>query len=189
MTEHEHRAFPSRLSFLLNNPLKRFFQSPKKVIEALKIKETDVVLDFGCGPGFYTIPIAKVAKDVFAVDIQQEMLEIVRKYADKEKLKIKFIQSDGQKIDLPDQSCDLIFLSFVYHELREKNKVLNEFLRILKPNGKIVIQEKIKKGLVPMGPPIIKLNNILDDLKTSSLDVVETIKMKNNILVIATKKH
>lgn len=187
MTNKEHGTFPSWLSFLLNNPIKRFLQSPKKVVEALKIKETDVVLDFGSGPGFYTIPIAKIAKNVIAADIQQEMLDKTKKYAEKNNLEIKYLQSDGQKISLPDQSCNIIFLSFVYHEIKEKNIVFQEFLRLLKPDGKIIIQEKIKKGLVQIGPPVIDLNEILGDIKKAGLTIKEKIEINNNILIIAEK--
>jgi len=71
-------------------------------MDALGVKAMDSVLDFGCGPGFYTIPFAKVAHDVVAVDIQTKMLEKVSKYAERNNVKVRTIQSDGQAIPLPD---------------------------------------------------------------------------------------
>jgi len=188
MKENEHKPFPSWLSFILNNPIKRYFNSPNKVIEKLNVKKTDVVLDFGSGPGFYSIPFAKIANQVIAVDIQLKMLDKVGNYAKKKKVNVKCIQSDGQKIDLSDKSCDLIFLSFVYHELGKKENVILELLRLLKLNGKIVIQEKIKKGFFPTGPPIINLENILNELNNLDLSVIETIKNGNDILIVAINK-
>jgi 2-polyprenyl-3-methyl-5-hydroxy-6-metoxy-1,4-benzoquinol methylase len=89
------------LSFLLNNPIRRRFdKNPEKIITMLGINDTSVVLDFGCGPGFYTIPFASVAKKVVAVDLQEKMLKKAESYAEKNgvKDKIQFVQTDGEEI-------------------------------------------------------------------------------------------
>jgi len=184
----EHYPFPSRLSFILNNPLRRCLHSPRRVVEALGVKETDTVLDFGCGPGFYTIPFAKAVRRVIAVDIQPKMLDEVLRYAEKEGVRVECLQSDGQEIPLPDQSCDLIFLSGVYHELGNKESILMELLRLLKLGGRIAIKEKTKKGLVSIGPPIVNLEEVRDKLKTAGFSIIETISLQNDSLIIATNK-
>ena len=83
-------------------------------------------MDFGCGPGFFTVPFAKIAKEVVAVDSQPKMLGKLSKYAKKNGVIVKAIQSDGKSIPLPGGSFDLIFLSGVYHELGEKRKNCNQ---------------------------------------------------------------
>src|SRR5712692_6018163 len=99
--EKRHNAFPIWLSFLLNNPIRRHFdKNPEKVVGLLGIDETSVVLDFGCGPGFYAVPFAKVATQVVAVDLQEKMLRKAAKYAERNgvKDKIQFFQTDGKEI-------------------------------------------------------------------------------------------
>jgi ubiquinone/menaquinone biosynthesis C-methylase UbiE len=155
------------------------------------VKETDVVLDFGCGPGFYTIPLAKTAKEVVAVDIQSKMLEKTSKYAEKNGVKIKTLQSDGKTISLPDDSFDLILLSGVYHEISDKVKLLTELTRLLKPYGRIVIRERTEPGLIMLGPPRIDKEEVFKELKAAGFDTLAA-KVdpsdKRTTLMIATAK-
>lgn len=160
----EGHPFAAWLSFHLNNELRRRSHPPEKIIHVLGVKATDAVLDFGCGPGFYTVPFAKIAKEVVAIDIQSKMLGKVSKYAGKNGVRIKALQSDGQSIPLPDGCFDLIFLSGVYHELAEKRKVLTELKRLLKPGGRIVIRERTQSGHITLGPPAVDTNEVSEEL-------------------------
>ncbi|MGA3407062.1 MAG: hypothetical protein ABSD49_15135, partial [Candidatus Bathyarchaeia archaeon] len=58
---HMHKRFPERLSFLLYNPIRRRLNPPTRLISRLGVGDKDTVIDFGCGPGFYTIPLARIA--------------------------------------------------------------------------------------------------------------------------------
>ena len=160
----EGRPFPAWLSFHLDNELRRRSHPPGKIIDVLGVKATDAVLDFGCGPGFYTVPFAKIAREVVGVDIQSKMLGKVSKYAQKNGVKIKTLQSDGQSIPLADGCFDLIFLSGVYHELAEKRKVLTELKRLLKPGGRIVIRERTESGHIALGPPKVDPKEVYEEL-------------------------
>ena len=165
MISAENHPYHAWLSFLLNNGLRRrLHPPPENLVSALGVKTTDAVLDFGCGPGFFTIPFAKVARDVVAVDCQPSMLVKVSRSAKKKGVKIKALQSDGQSIPLPDDSIDLIFLSKVYHELADKRKVLSELRRVLKAGGRIVIREAAKSSLIKLGPPIVNPTELSNDL-------------------------
>ena len=166
--------FPAWLAFHLNNPLRRHFHPPEKTVSVLGVKGTDAVLDFGCGPGFYTIPFAKIAREVIAVDIQPKMLEKVARYAEKNRVKIKSLQSDGQLIPLPDNSFDLVFLSGVYHHLTDKRRVLTELTRLLKSGGRIVIRERTEPGSIILGPPSVDKEEVFTDLKAVGLVSLET---------------
>jgi ubiquinone/menaquinone biosynthesis C-methylase UbiE len=161
----EGHPFPAWLSFHLNNELRRRSHPPEKIIDVLGVKATDAVLDFGCGPGFYTIPFAKIAREVVAVDIQSKMLGKVSKYAEKNGVKVKALQSNGQSIPLPEGHFDLIFLSGVYHELSEKRKVLTELKRLLKPSGRIVLRERTKTGHFSPGRPAINPLEVSEELR------------------------
>jgi ubiquinone/menaquinone biosynthesis C-methylase UbiE len=155
------------------------------------VKQTDVVLDFGCGPGFYTVPFARIAREVVAVDIQSKMLGKVSRYAEKQGMKVKCLQSDGQTIPLPDESCDLVFLSGVYHELADKRSVLTELFRLLKPGGRIVIREKTRNGRIMFGPPAVDTEEVFEDLEAAGFLALGTANVDNDsttTLMKATKK-
>jgi ubiquinone/menaquinone biosynthesis C-methylase UbiE len=128
-------------------------QPPSELVKKLAINPNDVVVDFGCGPGYYIIELAKKAKRVVAVDLSLEMLKKAQNKAAKVGVKnIQFLQSNGANIQLEDSSVDMILLVTVYHEVGESEAVLKEFGRILKPEGKLIIVEATKKGIFPGAP-------------------------------------
>ena len=150
---HKGEAYPASGAFLLDNPIRRWIQPPSELVEKMGIAPTDVVVDFGCGPGYYTIELAKRAKAVVAVDISPAMLQKAQRKASKTGAKnIQFLQSDGTKIHLPSASVDKILLVTVYHEVGDSETVLKEFHRILKPTGELIIAEVVKKGIFTAAP-------------------------------------
>jgi ubiquinone/menaquinone biosynthesis C-methylase UbiE len=100
------------------------------------------------------------------------MLQKTSKYAEKNGVKIKTIQSNGESITLPDASFDLIFLSGVYHELAEKRKVLTELNRLLKPAGRIIIRERTKAARFSPGPPVVDTIEVSEDLRAAGFNVL-----------------
>lgn len=181
--------FPTWLSFILDNRIRRRFDPPQKIIEALGIDNNSIVLDFGCGPGFYTIPFAKVAKQVVAVDLQPKMLERLAKKARKQGVKVQTVQSDGKQILLPGNIFDLIFLSHVYHEVPDKPRVLMELRRLLRSNGRLAIMESTKKPIWgPLGPPAMNPEEITEKLRGTGFSSVETKRIGNRALVIGMNR-
>jgi ubiquinone/menaquinone biosynthesis C-methylase UbiE len=82
-----------------------------------------------------------------------EMLKKAQNKAVKSEIKnIDFLQSDGTKIQLEDESVDLVLLVTVFHEVGESLKVLPELHRILNTTDKLAIVEVVKKGLFPSAP-------------------------------------
>jgi len=118
--------------------LRDFFFPREKIIEEIGIKPGFHVLDYGCGPGSYVLPLAKLVGEkgkIYALDIHPLAIEKVKKIILKRKLKnVELIKSDC-KTGLPDESIDLVLLYDTYHDLREPDKVLKELHRILKPEG------------------------------------------------------
>jgi ubiquinone/menaquinone biosynthesis C-methylase UbiE len=150
---HKGHAFPASQAWMLDNWIRRILQPPFELVKKLAITPEDTVLDFGCGPGYYLPEIAKRAKTVIAVDISPEMLAKAQAKVAKTKAKnVQFIQTDGKNVQVPDNSVDKMLLVTVYHEIGENETALKEFHRILKADGKLVVVEIIKKGLLPGGP-------------------------------------
>ena len=118
--------------------LHRRFVDIRKPMERAGIKEGQTILDFGCGPGFYTIAAAKMvgAKGkVYALDIHPLAVRSVEKKAKKEGLtNITTILSD-RDTGLPDQSIDVALAYDMIHMVKDKQALARELHRILKPNG------------------------------------------------------
>lgn len=187
--EHVHKRYPERLAFTLNNRFRRFLEPPEQLISKLGLKATDVVVDFGCGPGFYTIPIAKCVTRTIAVDVSSHMLEKTISNAKRDHMTVEALVSDGTAIELDDGIVDLIFLSHVFHEVANRSKVLSEFLRIMKRSGRLAIVEKTRGGPLAWasGPPIIDQNELIRELEQAGFRFTQTIPYGNNSIVIGKK--
>ena len=122
-------------------------EEPAKLIASLKLRPEMTVCDMGAGNGFYAIRVARMLDPqkggkVLAVDIQPQMLELLRKRA--EAAKIKHVERIlGTLIDpkLPEKSCDLILCVDVYHEFSHPEQMLAAMRKALKPDGRLVLVE------------------------------------------------
>ncbi len=185
---HKGEAYSASGAFFLDNPIRRWIQPPSELIEKLAIKPTDVVVDFGCGPGYYTIELAKKAKTVVAVDLSPEMLKKAQRKAEKAGVgNIQFLQSNGTNIQLGNGSVDLVLLVTVYHEVGENEVVLKEFGRILKPDGKLVVVEVIKKGILP-GAPVQDPEALKAEFEAGNFAVKKMLPYKNYGIFFSAKK-
>lgn len=134
------------------------FMNPDKIVAKLNLKNGMIVADFGCGAGYFTIPIAKIIKNsgkIYAIDVLNEMLENVSSKAKLyDLLNIKTIRANieivgGSKIK--ESSVDLVVLANILFQCNDHNSVLIEAKRILKNTGSIVIIDWIPTK-VPLGP-------------------------------------
>jgi len=110
---------------------------PKKELKKIKIREDDIVLDFGCGIGSFTIPLARIVTKgtIYALDKQQYATETVERRAIRKGIQnIKTIISNGET-SLENETVDVVMLFGVLPEIKDKERVLNEMYRILKPEG------------------------------------------------------
>ena len=114
------------------------FKSPLEKVRKAKIEEGFHVLDYGCGPGSYTVVAAeKVGPKgrVYAADIHPLALEKVKERAVKKGLQnIDVIQTDCYT-NLDNESIDVIMCFDVFHDIMDKSDLLKEFHRVLKSNG------------------------------------------------------
>jgi ubiquinone/menaquinone biosynthesis C-methylase UbiE len=185
-----HRGHPYSASGarFLDNPIRRLIQPPSELLEKLGLTRGQTAVDFGCGPGFYTVELAKRAGKVYAIDLSPEMLEKAKQKTAKAHIgNVEFMQSNGTSIQLPDGSVDLIFLVTVFHEIGETNRVLWEFGRVLKPMGKLVIVEVIKKGIIP-GAPLQDPKAIETEVEAACFQLEKMLPYKSYGVLIFTKK-
>ena len=139
---------PSWLSWLveLDNPFLKNNRA-SEIIYHLNLLSGMKVLDFGCGPGRLTIPIAKQigpSGTVTAFDIQPGMLERVRVKADHENLSnLEFVQGAAGKGKLEGNEYDRALLVTVLGEIPDQKTALKEIFECLKSGGLLSITEVI----------------------------------------------
>ena len=135
------------ISFILK--IRDVFYPPKYILKDVGIRPGACVLDFGCGPGSYSIAIAELLAGtgkVFALDMHPLAIKKVNHTAQKKKLtNIKTILSDCDT-GLPSNSVDIVLLYYTFNDLGNPEKVLQELYRVLKPQGTLSFSEyNIKK--------------------------------------------
>ena len=126
-------------------------EQPGAVLEAMGLEPGDVVADMGCGSGYYARRMApRVAPQgrVYCVDIQQEMLDIMQEYADRDGVTgIVPVLGDVDDPKLPDGEIDWIILADVYHEMSEYEAMLAGMRASLAPGGRVALLEyRIEDG-------------------------------------------
>jgi ubiquinone/menaquinone biosynthesis C-methylase UbiE len=186
---HVHKRFPESMAFTLNNRIRRLLEPPDRLISKLDLRPNDVVMDYGCGPGFFTVPLAKVVSRTIAVDVSPRMLDIAASNARKNGATIELLRTDGTEIKLEDGTVDLIFLNHVFHEIADRARVLSEFRRIMKRSGRLAIVERTRRGLFAWapGPPIIDQAEVVQELERAEFTLAQTIPRGNDSIVIGRK--
>jgi ubiquinone/menaquinone biosynthesis C-methylase UbiE len=135
---------PSGLSGSLDNSLRRWLQNPETILKPF-IKGGMTVLDLGCGPGVFTIEIARLLNGfgkVIAADLQEEMLRIISHKiggTDLEKI-VELHNCQKNTIDLIEKA-DFILAFWMVHEVPDHERLFSELKILLKPGGKILIAE------------------------------------------------
>ncbi|MBU1343861.1 MAG: class I SAM-dependent methyltransferase [Proteobacteria bacterium] len=133
-------------SFFLDNFFRRLIQNPKKIV-GNHINEGDIVVDLGCGPGYFSIDMAKMvgpSGKVFAADLQKEMLEKVAKKAKKFHLDDRIILHNCPQDQIglsQDIKADFILAFYMVHETPDHIKFLKEVKTLLKKGGKFLLAE------------------------------------------------
>ena len=143
---HSFHVCPWWLARALDNPIRRLIHNPEEILGG-HIEPGQTVLDLGCGSGTFTIAMARMVRDagkVIAVDVQDEMLQIVRQKAVKEGLDSRIIthKSEPDRIGISDR-VDFALAFYMAHELPDVEAFLKEIASLLKPNGKLLIVEPL----------------------------------------------
>jgi len=124
------------------------------VLKELDLKPGDVVVDIGAGDGWWTEKMAEVVGDegtIHASEVDQKKVDRMKKrFADVPQVRPYLCPTDGTA--LPEDSCDLAFLSKTYHHLNKGGHVdyLRHLKEVVKPTGRLCVIEK-HSGLAAAG--------------------------------------
>jgi ubiquinone/menaquinone biosynthesis C-methylase UbiE len=122
------------------------FVNPYGRLSTAGLKPGQKVLEVGCGPGFFTIPAARIVGDVgfvYALDVNPVAVEHVQRKIQRQGLKnIQVMYADASRTSLPAESVDVAFLFAVIHAFPDVGEVMKEMHRVLKTNGALSIQSR-----------------------------------------------
>lgn len=148
------------MSFLIK--LGQLFADTNKSLQKSGVAEGQNVLDFACGPGYYTIPTAKIVGErgkVYALDIHPLAIKSVEKKVKKARLTNVTTILSGRDTGLPDESVDIILLYDAFHLIQDKQALFKELYRIAKPEGILSIGASHH----------IKIDDVIGTFRNSSL--------------------
>lgn len=119
------------------------------LLEMAGVKEGDIVADIGCHEGYLSIHLSKKVLSngkVYAVDVRNDRLETLQGNAEKRNLaNITTVLGDYDDPKLPINALNVVFIMDTYHEMDSHEQILQHVKSALKPGGKLMLMEKLKK--------------------------------------------
>jgi ubiquinone/menaquinone biosynthesis C-methylase UbiE len=143
-TAHDHFVCPPWLAGMLESPLRRAMHNPQKMLAGL-VEPGMTVLDIGCGPGYFSLAMARLVGPqgrVIAADLQPAMLARVRAHAKKDGLqeRITLQQCEPMRIGWT-TPVDFVLAFWMVHEVPDRKALLEEVYSLLKPGGRLLVVE------------------------------------------------
>jgi ubiquinone/menaquinone biosynthesis C-methylase UbiE len=128
----------------LASSLRKLLHNPSAILKGL-VREGDTALDLGCGPGFFTLPLARLVGEsgrVVAVDLQKEMLEMLRVRAARAGLlqRIRPHLCAADVIGYPGPA-DFVLAFYMVHEVPDIARFMAEVRGLLRPGGRLLMVE------------------------------------------------
>ncbi len=166
-------------------------QSVNKFLKLTQPKSDEVWADIGCGPGYFTIPLAQKVKKVLAVDVKEQMLNICKKRADDINLhNIEYLQSNGKLINYQFNFFDKILIANVLHEFDDRQKALMEMNRLLRTNGYVfVIDWKYED--INSGPPLehrLPMQKVINDFLANGFNLLHNWEVYEQFYFLSFQK-
>ncbi|MEM4780186.1 MAG: class I SAM-dependent methyltransferase [Halalkalicoccus sp.] len=144
-------TFPMERAASLEDPSRYRFCSREELLGMLSLDGTETVVDLGSGTGFYTDDVARFARRLYAVDVQEEMHELYREKGVPEN--VSLVTADVSDLPFEDGECDAAVTTMTYHEFFSE-AALAEVRRVLVPGGLFAIVDWSAAGTGEDGPPI-----------------------------------
>jgi len=168
---------PWWLAYTFDNPVRRLLHRPEALFRGL-VGPGQTAVDIGCGMGHFTLGLARMVGAegvVVAVDLQEEMLERVRRRAERaglrERIRLQRCQAGSLGVTVP---ADFVVASWMVHEVPDRAAFLREVAGFMRPGARLFVAEPrghvkaealeatvslaAAEGLVPVGRPPMALS-------------------------------
>ena len=121
-------------------------KTPEELLLAAGLRQGQTVVDYGCGPGFLTFPAAQIvgtAGKVYAIDIEQRMIDLIELKAEEMGLtNVSAVLADGKRAPLPQEIADLVICALVLHypdDVAGRFELAKDLSRLLRPQGRALV--------------------------------------------------
>lgn len=166
----------------------------KESLKASRFDDNMTLADIGSGTGLLIFEAYKnKGSKIYSVEMSETMIGIQKeRIAEKNIENIEIIEQnvDNSKINLKDESCDVVSMITVLHEIDNKDIFLKEIDRILKPDGKFLIIEFHKKE-TGFGPPLherLSSEDISEICSKVGLKIIEKTELGDNFYRVILEK-
>lgn len=153
-TESGHPDMPTSVERMLR-PERAETLDPFRVMSHCPVNPRDTVADIGCGPGYFTLPLAKylIYGKVFALDASDEMIQACQERVNQARLgNVEVVKCEAYKFPVEAGIADGLFISVTLHHPEDRVRFLTAAKEMLKPGGWCFIVEWQKKE-TESGPP------------------------------------
>ncbi len=134
---------PPSMAFMLYNPVRKFFTNRISIIRDAGITTDSVVLEVGCGNGFFTEVLGQIARKVIAVEVQGDMAEKLSMNLGQTapSPSVEIYVEDISKLSLPTGGVDVAFLYYSFHEIQKQDAASAIIARAVKSGGILALYE------------------------------------------------
>jgi ubiquinone/menaquinone biosynthesis C-methylase UbiE len=173
MNDGNNRACPVEKAGLVDNRFRRWLQNPQKLLKPY-IQEGMIVLDIGCGPGFFSVDIARMVGPsgrVIACDLQEGMLQKLKVKIQGTELenRITLHQCRANQIGISEK-VDFVLAAWMVHEVPNQEHFFHELGSILRSGGQILILEP------PFHVSKKEFDKMIEIAQTAGFTPVKTLK-------------
>ena len=144
MAEHKHRVCPWYIAYLFDNPLRKLFHDPAKILGPY-VRPGMTVMDIGCGMGFFSLGMGRIVGPegkVLSLDIQPQMLNVLERRAKRAdlhgRIETKLIEPNGLEIE---RKVDFALAFWMVHEVPDQEVFFQNVAAVLRPGSRMFVSE------------------------------------------------
>ena len=190
-------AFHPEHAERLEDPARLAALPQAAVVELLRLRGDETVVDYGAGTGIYTVAVAEAVPDgrVIAVEALPRLAEMLRAKLTPELAgRLELVETDANTVPLPDGAADRVVMIDVLHHLYDQPEALAEVTRLLRPGGLFVVVDWGDCER-PLGPPlahVLGLAAVRDVISSMGLEEIEAHEpgtlLPYHLAVVAAKR-
>jgi ubiquinone/menaquinone biosynthesis C-methylase UbiE len=181
----------------MTRPEREEEEHPEELLDALKIKEGDVVADIGAGVGYLTFRLSKrvgSSGKVYAEEIQEEMIDRITFERDQQKIKnVVPVLGTPRDPKLPPVSMDLVLIVDVYHEFAQPAVMMEKIRASLTPAGRCVLVEYRAEDpkLEIASPHKMTAQQVLEEIVPMGFRHLETLEVlpRQHIIIFSKQNN